>query len=104
MKFDELLSRFDGNMTKMAASLDYSIATMYLWRRKGIPDRALPWINSVLEGKNMDERQKQELEEERMQRLEWAFQELTDKGVTKESLDTLYFETGYPIKGETNAK
>ena len=45
----------------------------------------------------MDERQQQELEEERLQRLEWAFQELTDKQVSQETMQTLMFETGYSI-------
>lgn len=45
----------------------------------------------------MDERQQQELEEERLQRLEWAFQELTDKQVSQETMQTLMFETGFSI-------
>lgn len=96
MTYTDIIAHF-GSPTKTADGLGYSIATLYQWRRQGIPIRAQEVIQARTNGElKMDEQATQE--RERYEMLSEAFKELAGLCVSKESMDTLLSETGFSAK------
>ena len=104
MNYTELIEFFNGDVNEAAYKLKLTTASIYNYRAHGITPKSLPYIENRIRELKMDQAAQQELENERYQRLTWALQECFSKGISKESYDTLLFETGFSKKDFDNMK
>ena len=80
--------------TKAAAALDYSVATLYLWKKKGIPVKSQIVVQERSGGLLMAE-ERETMERERYDMLMEAFKECAEKCVSSRNMETLIRETGF---------
>lgn len=47
MTFNDIITFYGNNITKAAAELGYTTATLYEWRKKGVPWKTQVYIQAV---------------------------------------------------------